>query len=267
MTIETMASPFEEVADGCWIANGECLELMESIPEGSVDLVLCDLPYGTTDYEWDCALDNEQLFASYRRVLTNTGTMLLFGSEPFSTKLRMAALDLYKYDFVWLKDTMTGFQHAKNMPMKNYELVSVFSKGSMGHAERLGDRRMHYEPQGLVRCGEQRSGRKSDGLISSRSMKKSVITQEYTNYPVMAQRWATERGEHPTQKPTNMLRYFIRTYCPRGGVVLDNTMGSGSTGVAAVSEDRSFIGIELNADFYKTSTRRIKEAASQLRLF
>lgn len=213
-----LTSPFERIGERAWIALGDCLEIMNDIPEGSIDLVLCDLPYGTTDYEWDSCLDHEMLFDSYRRLLAPTGTILLFGSEPFSTELRNMAKDLYKYDLVWIKDSCTGFQHAKNMPLKNYELISVFSKGSMGHESRLGNRRMTYNPQGIIPCGKIVNGKKGSGLIASKCLNHSVVTQEYSNYPKMAQRWHSDRGDHPTQKPIALLEYLILTYSNGGGV-------------------------------------------------
>lgn len=142
------------------VYHEDCLEGMKRIPDGSVDLILCDLPYGTTQYRWDSVIPTDLLFSEYRRILKPNGTFLLFGSEPFSTVLRMQDLKLYKYDWVWEKDNVTGFADAKNKPMKRHELISVFSKGSIGHKGIVPEgRRMTYNPQGLVSLGDTETGR------------------------------------------------------------------------------------------------------------
>ena len=141
------------------VYHEDCLEGMKRIPDGSVDLILCDLPYGTTQYRWDSVIPTDLLFSEYRRILKPNGTFLLFGSEPFSTVLRMQDLKLYKYDWVWEKDNVTGFADAKNKPMKRHELISVFSKGSTGHKGIVPEgRRMTYNPQGLVYLGDTETG-------------------------------------------------------------------------------------------------------------
>lgn len=141
------------------VYHEDCLEGMKRIPDGSVDLILCDLPYGTTQYRWDSVIPTDLLFSEYRRILKPNGTFLLFGSEPFSTLLRMQDLKLYKYDWVWEKDNVTGFADAKNKPMKRHELISVFSKGSTGHKGIVPEgRRMTYNPQGLVYLGDTETG-------------------------------------------------------------------------------------------------------------
>lgn len=141
------------------VYHEDCLEGMKRIPDGSVDLILCDLPYGTTQYRWDSVIPTDLLFSEYRRILKPNGTFLLFGSEPFSTVLRMQDLKLYKYDWVWEKDNVTGFADAKNKPMKRHELISVFSKGSTGHKGIVPEgRRMTYNPQGLVSLGDTETG-------------------------------------------------------------------------------------------------------------
>ena len=133
------------------IYNMDCLEGMKQIPDGSVDAVICDPPYGTTDCKWDSVVPFEPMWEQFNRILKANGTVVMFGSEPFSSQLRMSNIEQYKYDWLWVKPTSTGFQHAKNMPLKDYETISVFSKGSMGHANLLGDRRMTYNPQGIVK--------------------------------------------------------------------------------------------------------------------
>lgn len=134
------------------IYNIDCLEGMKDIPDKSIDCIITDLPYGSIRMSWDCVIPLDKLWHQWNRILVDNGTVLLFGSEPFSTKLRMAALDKFKYDWIWHKPYTTGFQHAKNMPLKDYEIISVFSKGKMNHKKLSGDMRMIYNPQGVKKC-------------------------------------------------------------------------------------------------------------------
>lgn len=257
------------------IYQGDCLELMASVPDNSVDCIICDLPYGTTDCAWDTIIPLEPLWAHYKRVLKHQGSVLLFGSEPFSTMLRMSNLDWYKYDWIWHKDTPTGHFHAKNMPVKDYEIISVFSAANMGHESCLGDNRMTYNPQGLQPCHITENGtRKAKGVYGARPSHKEVIVREQCNYPRMviqfpnqAEECATSKRIHPTQKPLNLLRYLILTYTNVGDVVMDNCMGSGTTAVAAIREKRHFVGMELDEEYYKKSLQRIESEKRKLTLF
>lgn len=244
------------------LLNGDCLELMADIPDGSVDLILCDLPYGTTECKWDKVLPLDRLWAQYNRILRFPGVIALFGSEPFSTKLRSGNLRMYKYDWVWKKETCTGFQHAKNMPLKNYEIISIFSNGSMGHKKLLQEKRMTCNPQGLIACERYHHGKMKEGqILGPRPSHKDIVKKEHTNYPKMVLKFASERGYHPTQKPVPLLEYLIRTYTNDGDTILDNCMGSGSTGVAAKRVgNRNFIGIELDKGYYNIACKRIEEA-------
>ena len=244
-----------------YIEQGDCLELMKDIPDGCIDLILCDLPYGTTDCKWDTVIPFEPLWSEYERIVKPTGTVALFGSEPFSTKLRMSNFDKFKYDWIWLKNNSTGFQHAKNMPLKNYEIISVFSYGSMGHANLLGGRRMTYNPQGLKPCERFHNGKRGfGGIVGKRPSHRDVVKQEFTNYPKMVLKFDNEFGLHPTQKPVALLEYLIKTYTNSGEVVLDNCMGSGSTGVACVNTGRRFIGMELDNKYFEVAKQRINDA-------
>ncbi len=241
--------------------HGDCLELMKDIPDGSVDMILCDLPYGTTDCKWDTALPFDSLWSQYGRIISSNGVIALFGSEPFSTLMRYSNLKQFKYDWIWKKNTTTGFQHAKNMPLKDYEIISIFSKGGMGHKSLLGERRMMYNPQGLVPCNITHNGKSGfGGIVGKRPSHKDIVTQEFTNYPKMILEYANEKGFHPTQKPVALLEYLVKTYTNEGDTVLDNCMGSGSTGVACVNTGRRFIGIELDKGYFDIATKRIEEA-------
>ena len=244
---------------------GDCLDILNDVQENSVDCIICDLPYGTTECAWDSTIPLEPLWRHYKRVLKHQGSVLLFGSEPFSTMLRMANLDWYKYDWIWRKNMPTGHFHAKNMPIKDYEIISVFSAAKMGHESLLKEDRMIYNPQGLQSCHVVENGkRKANGIYKSRPSHKDVIIREQCNYPRMVIDFQNQNKElkndtriHPTQKPVDLLRYLILTYTNKGGVVLDNCMGSGSTAIAAIKEERHFIGIELNKEYFEKANKRI----------
>jgi len=243
--------------------KGDCLEVLDKIPDNSVDLILCDLPYGTTANSWDSIIPMNKLWQHYNRVLTNQSSVLLFGSEPFSTTLRMSNFKNYKYDWIWKKNKVTGFIHAKNKPLKDYEIISVFSNNPMGHVSTLHDIRMRYNPQGLTPCHKINKGKHSKTfgtLVGKRPSHKECVLQEYTNYPKMTLEFHSEIGLHPSQKPVLLLEYLIKTYTDEGMTVLDNCMGSGSTGVACINTNRNFIGIELDDNYFQIADNRLREA-------
>ena len=243
--------------------NGDCLELMKDIPDKSIDCIICDLPYGTTDCKWDTIIPFDKLWEQYNRIIKDNGAICLFGSEPFSSYLRMSNMKHYKYDWIWKKTTSTGFQHAKNMPLKNYEIISVFSHGSMGHKSLLGDRRMIYNPQGIVRVDKVSKNTKNKwgNIAGHRPSHKEEFITEFANYPTMILEFPIDKGVgHPTAKPVRLLEYLIKTYTNEGDFVLDNCMGSGSCGVAAVNTHRKFIGIELDENYFNIAKQRIDEA-------
>lgn len=202
------------------IYNVDCLLGMKDIPDKSIDFICTDLPYGTTANKWDSVIPLDSLWKEWRRVLVDNGTVALLGSEPFSTKLRMSALDLYKYDWIWHKPYTTGFQHAKNMPLKDYEIISVFSKGKMGHRSQLGDERMVYNPQGVrkvdkvVHAGQGKFGT----IVGKRPSHKGVYEVKEENYPRMVLEYGRDSDSwHPTQKPVALISYLISTYTNCGG--------------------------------------------------
>lgn len=243
------------------LLNGDCLELMQDITDKSIDLILCDLPYGTTDCKWDKIINFNDLWKQYNRIIKDTGVIALFGSEPFSTHLRMSNIKNYKYDWIWKKNTISGFPHAKNMPLKNYEIISIFSNGSMGHKSLLGNKRMNYNPQNLKQCIKYHNGKSGFGEIyGTRPSHKDVVKQEFTNYPKMILEFSKDKEKlHPTQKPVKLLEYLVKTYTNENDVVLDNCMGSCSTGVACKNTNRRFIGIELDKKYYEIAKNRIEK--------
>lgn len=233
------------------LKQGDCLELMKNIPDGSVDMILCDLPYGTTACKWDSVIPFEPLWEQYKRIIKDNGAICLFGSEPFSTLLRYSNLKIYRYDWVWSKNRGTGLFNAKKMPMKSHEVVSVFYK-----------KLPIYNPQ--MRLGFKaykcKQGKQSGAFGTSN---KEIVTENNgQRYPISVLEFNSTNGRnvHPTQKPVALLEYLVKTYTNEGDTVLDNCMGSGSTGVACVNTNRNFIGMELDKQYFEIAVQRIAEA-------
>lgn len=231
---------------------------MKNITDKSVDMILCDLPYGTTQCKWDTVIPFEFLWEQYNRIIKSNGAVVLFGAEPFSSKLRLSNLKMYKYDWIWRKPRGTGHLNAKKQPMRDVENISVFYK-----------KQCTYNPQ--YEKGEPYSALK--GGKNSRVSESGVTTYgkfmngaEFRNdnngfrYPKQVIEFGVvERGTvHPTQKPVPLLEYLIKTYTNDNDVVLDNCMGSGSTGVACVNLNRKFIGIELDENYFEIAKNRIE---------
>ena len=237
------------------LLKGDCLELMKGIPDGSVDMILCDLPYGTTANKWDNVIPFVPLWEQYNRVIKSNGAIVLFGSEPFSSKLRMSNIKNYKYDWVWDKKIPSGMSYAHYQPMRRTENMIVFTKN--------GEKTI-YNPQLEVRDKPIKSGGNKYSPSAPVSVpneekpfKKTYTHKQPTN---LIQFDKVRRGSvHPTQKPVPLLEYLIKTYTSDGETVLDNCMGSGSTGVACVNTNRNFIGIELDEEYFKIAEQRIME--------
>ena len=252
------------------IYNMDCLEGMKAIPDGSVDAVICDLPYGTTACAWDSVIPFDKLWEQYRRICKKGAVILLFGSEPFSTQIRMSNMKQWRYDWIWKKNTTAGFVHAKNRPLKDYEIISAFCEYGMGHVSTMGNKRMPYNPQGLRPCHKVSHNAKGKfgGVVGTRPSHKDVIVSEWENYPTTTLTYNTDTDSwHPTQKPVDLLRYLVLTYTNEGDTVLDNCMGSGTTAIACIKERRHFIGFELSKEYFDKAVRRIKAEQAQLTLF
>lgn len=235
---------------------------MKDIPDKSVDMILCDLPFGITSSKWDKVIPFEPLWEQYKRIIKINGAICLFGAEPFASKLRTSNTKWFKYDWVWIKNNAVGFVNAKLKPMNKHEVICVFSEGKTSNGNKNN---MPYFPQGLIPYNkESRSGNKKgkDNTYWRPSLKSSNeggYIQEFTNYPTTVLQFnKVQKAVHPTQKPVPLLEYLIKTYTNEGETVLDNCMGSGSTGVACVNTNRSFIGIELNQKYYNLAKERIK---------
>lgn len=227
---------------------GNCLEVMTSIPDNSVDMILCDLPYGTTQNKWDAVIPFEALWKAYGRIVKKNGAIVLTAAQPFSSALVMSNPDDFKYQWVWVKSKITGVLNAKKMPVRKHEQVLVFAKGPTT-----------YNAQGLIPKGTvTKQGGCSDNYGERSS---AAYVQEWTNWPRDVLEIPSEgKTQHPTQKPVALMQYLIKTYTNEGETVLDNTMGSGTTGVACVNTGRNFIGIEMDPGYFAIAQQRIEAA-------
>ena len=242
------------------LLQGDCLNEMSKVLDSSVDLILVDLPYGTSACSWDVVIPMEKLWEQYLRVLKPNGTVVLFGSEPFSSLVRSSNLEMYKYDWKWVKPRGANFLNAKYQPMKNYEDIMVFSRCPASYS-RSRDSMVYYPIMGVGEPYKLMSGKQKLEKNNStvRSSIKSVVTDNKgLRYPKATLEFKSDKDKlHPTQKPVDLLEYLIRTYTVEGMVVLDSCMGSGSTGVACKNLNRSFIGIELDVDYFDIAKQRI----------
>lgn len=329
------------------LLHGDCMELLPQIPDGSIDLILCDLPYGTTDCKWDHVLPMEKLWKEYRRVLKGNGVAALFCAQPFTTNLIQSNRPAFRYCWYWLKNQATGFAFAKFQPMRKVEEVAIFVCNVPGqnntgkhkalraymqeelkqsgmkradinrilgnsmsshyftngaqfsippadqweklqketgrfrrswedvreeYREELGKNGAApapatYNPQGLQLIANPKPKRrlsiKADAIYDFDTLMQEY-TPQYTNYPKNVLQFNTERGLHPTQKPVPLLEYLVRTYTNEGETVLDNCMGSGSTGLACLRSGRHFIGMEKDLQYFQTAQERIEKERAEM---
>ena len=243
------------------LLQGDCLELMKDIPDGSIDAIIADLPYGTTACKWDSILPFDKLWEQYERIIKPNGAIVLTAQQPFTSALVMSNPKLFKYTWVFKKSLPVGHGYAKFRPMSNHEDICVFGKG-----------KTVYNPQFTPRDKPRVYTRKKASLSGSSSMTSHDGKTRVLNgkYPVTVQEFNTsvQKGKlHPTQKPVALMEYLIKTYTNEGETVLDNTMGSGSTGVACINTNRNFIGMELDEGYFNIATNRIQEAKNNKTLF
>lgn len=230
---------------------GDCFEVMATLGAGTVDMVLNDPPYGTTQNKWDAVIPFEPMWSAYWRLLKSNGAAVLTAAQPFTSALVMSQVESFKYEWVWKKSAITGVLNAKKMPVRCHEQVLVFGRGAT-----------IYNAQGLLPHGKITKQGGNSGNYGSR--KTEDYTQEFTNWPRDVLEIPSEKGFHPTQKPVALFEYLIRTYTNPGELVLDNTAGSGTTAIAAIQSGRRWICIERDPGYFEKAVTRVFEAECAL---
>lgn len=236
------------------VYNADCFEVMKLMPDGCVDMILADLPYGTTACKWDTVIPFEPMWKEFNRITKPCAPILLFGSEPFSSAMRMSNIKNWKYDWIWEKSKGCNFTHAKNMPIKFHEEICAFSNGKIGHVCQVKERRMPYNPQGLVKVDKQwsRPQKYENGHALSREGHSLSRVIEFENYPKSILKFSNsdnrERGLHPTQKPVALFEYLIKTYTNENELVFDPTAGSLTTGIATENLGRRWVCCEKDTE-------------------
>jgi site-specific DNA-methyltransferase (adenine-specific) len=252
------------------IYNQDCLEAMKDIPDYSIDAIITDPPYGTTACKWDSVIDFKLMWEQLNRIIKPNGATVLFGSEPFSSALRMSNIKNYKYDWIWIKNRPTGTMLAKRQPMRNVENILVFYKSQPKYNRQMIKRtpeefkKYYRKNNSESKNGEQMRYRKNPLIRQSKDRQwyKPPIQTLYYNSD------SKRNGKsHPTQKPVALMEYLIKTYTNENETVLDFTMGSGTTGVACLNTNRKFIGIENNKEYFEAAVKRIQQHKAQKRLF
>ena len=245
------------------IYNEDCLVGMKRIPDKSVDMILCDLPYGTTASKWDSIIDFEKLWEHYERIISDNGAIVLTASGSFTHKVISSNEKLFKYKWIWIKSRPGNFVNANNRPMTKYEEILVFSRGNTANGSK---NKMKYNPQGLIEVNKttKASPNRFGSMAGKRPSHQKYTKQKYTNYPVDILEFNSLGSySHPNQKPVALFEYLIKTYTNEGETVLDNCMGSGTTAIACMNTERNFIGFELDKTYYEKSLERIKEHTTQ----
>lgn len=242
-----------------WLMLGDCLERMKEIPDKSVDMILCDLPYGTTACKWDSVIPFEPLWEQYKRVIKDGHAIVLTATQPFTSALVMSNIGWFKYQWIWLKERPSNFFAAKFMPLNNTEDVLVFSSGGCNNGAKTP---MRYFPQGIQEIDRVAKNVNTGGKIGMEHKTSlndgRLYHQTVTGYPQKIIKFNNDKNTvHPTQKPVALMEYLIKTYTNEGETVLDSTMGSGSTGVACKNLNRRFIGVERDLEYFNMAKERI----------
>lgn len=251
--------------ENLWLMKGDCLERMKEIPDGSVDLILTDPPYGTTACKWDSIIPLEPMWKELKRVIKSNGAIVMTASQPFTSILGLSNISDLRYSMVWEKGRPTNFPNAKRMPLKGFEDILIFYS-----------KQPTYNPQGIVKVDRvvkntgtktRKDSTKENGdrtSVHNDLTKTKEYKQEHTNYPRGIVKYTQDSiSLHPTQKPVALMEYLIKTYTNEGEVVLDFTMGSGTTGVACVNAGRKFIGIEMDDNYFEIANKRIYDAGTK----
>ena len=255
-----------DIKDKIQLYKGDCLEIMKNIPDKSIDMILCDLPYGKTVSKWDSAISFEPLWKQYNRIIKDNGAIVLFAQQPFTTLLISSNMKEFRHNIVWHKDKCANFIQAKNQPRKTTEDIIVFSKEGSGFTHNSKNK-CTYNPQMINRKprGKEKGRERSKNIIEIKGkgcmFKQGEDFISDKSYPENIVYFKTEHKNrfHPTQKPVALLEYLIKTYTDEGETILDNCMGSGSTGIACLRTNRNFIGIEKDDKYFDVAYNRINE--------
>ncbi len=248
---------------------GDCLNVMKTIEDKSIDMILCDLPYGTTACKWDVVIPFGPLWVQYKRIVKDSAAIVLTASQPFTTMLIASNMKMFKYCWVWRKGRASNFVQAPNMPLKTTEDIVVFSSGAIGHKSQLHDRRMRYNPQGIQESSMVTKRNQNTSKLKYHRESQTNHTTGYEwknqNYPsTLLEFKSAGKTTHPTQKPVALFEYLIKTYTNEGDLVLDNCAGSGTTGVACKNLNRQFILIEKDPVYYEIARKRIEATPERL---
>jgi len=242
-----------------WLMEGDCLERMKEIPSGSVDMILCDPPYGTTACKWDSVIPLDLMWVQLKRIVKTNGAIVMTASQPFTSVLVCSNLEMYKYNWIWEKERPSNFFAAKFMALNNTEDVCVFSTGGCNNGSKTP---MSYNPQGTVTIDRKAKNSNTGGKIGAEHKTSlndgRIYHQTTSNYPKKIIKFLNDLDTvHPTQKPVALMEYLIKTYTNEQETVFDFTMGSGTTGVACKNLNRNFIGIEQDENYFKIAKERI----------
>lgn len=242
------------------IKQGDCIKLMQELPDTFIDMILCDLPYGTTKCRWDTIIPFEDLWEQYMRIIKPNGAIVLFGQEPFSSLLRCSNLSWYKYDIYWEKERLTNINQVKKRVGKTVETISIFY-----------NKQPTYNPQMIKYDGKPRSNKVKNGKLGTLTdqQEKKVFEYKDNGWRYPTQVWKYQRdcltsNLHPTQKPVELLTNLIKTFTNEGDTVLDNCMGSGSTGIACINANRNFIGYELDEHYFQIAKERLEQHENKI---
>ena len=241
------------------LIQGDCLEKMKNIPDKSIDMILCDLPYGTTACEWDKPIDLEKFWVEIKRIIKPNGAIVMTASQPFTTDLINSNREWFKYCWVWDKRNTTGFFNCKKMPLKQHEDILIFCKGNAIYnpqKEKIQEDDYRYSKKGRI-------SKTNKGIYGETIQVRTKETNERFPKSILIFIHSNSLGKiHPTQKPVALFEYLIKTYTNEGDLVLDNCMGSGTTGVACINTNRRFIGIELDENYFNIAKDRINKVLS-----
>lgn len=242
--------------DNIKLYRGDCLEKMRNIDSNSIDMILCDPPYGTTRNKWDSVIPLDKMWDEYKRIIKDNGAIVLFSSEPFTSELILSNLKMFRYDLIWAKTQGSDFLNANRKPLKAHENILVFYK----HLPTYNKQYWYSTP---YKCANKKRTHSSNyGTYSTKV--GSEGSEDGKRYPLSVLKFNSEKGLHPTQKPVALLEWLIKTYTNENDIVLDNCMGSGSTGVACINTNRKFIGIELDDKYFDIAVNRIQDTQNKL---